>query len=49
MLALNLLAIPLVILWLPPWWVIYVLVIEWISHLLLYYYIVQMPQSEQDL
>ena len=49
MLALNFFAIPLVVIWLPPWWAIYIIGVAWISQIFLYYLIVQADEIEKEL
>jgi len=49
MLSLNIFAIPLIVFWLPPWWIIYVIVMAWISKLVLYYWMQQEEGLENQL
>jgi len=49
MTSMNLLAIPLIIAWAPPWHAIYVIVATWLLQFLLYYQIVQADSTGEKL
>jgi len=49
MTSMNLLAIPLVVAWAPPWYAIYVTVATWILQFLLYYQIVKADLAEDKI
>ena len=47
-LSLNLLAVPLIVLWLPPWWAIYVTVLNWLGQMIFYYRLHEDEEREKE-
>jgi len=48
MLAPSFFAIPLIVLWHPPWWAIYIIVLNWIAHLIVNYWMQEEEEREKE-